>query len=147
MIECVIKKIIPEAQYGGTTYTQTAICQLQNGQEITVFDTTVPILNSEITGSPAMIELLGLVTEYELGEQTAGIKELNEGEYEYSGEIIETATVGESCTETVCIDIGIGTIHIERDALEHSIGDFDSIIGNSISVRTYRTDIVAYHEK
>lgn len=136
--------IILEAQYQGTIYTQTILCELPNGQKISVFDSATPIITNDMVGKQFNLELITNVTDFVLGPvETKGLTCLGGDSLEYRGDIIDMGSVGDAPYETFCIDIGIGTIHLRRGDLDNR--EHEQYIGESITLHTFRTDVVNFH--
>lgn len=144
MIKCKIIDIIPEAQYQGTIYTQTILCELVNGKKISVFDSAAPIITNDMIGKQFNLELLTNVSDFVLGPvDTKGVTCLGGDNLEYRGDIIEMDFVGDAAYETFRIDIGIGTIHFLKGDLDNN--EHDQYIGKSITLQTYRTDVLDFY--
>lgn len=148
MIELTVVDIVPEARHSDTVYTQTVACRLKDGQEISVFDSTPPVVSEEIVGSTIRAILLGRSNRTTvIDAEKSGFEEIPEGDHRYWGEVLDIATVGSAEIEAVEVNVGKGTIFIEPDPeLEELLQTGTVSPGSWLSIETYRTDIVDFEE-
>lgn len=145
MIECRIVDVIPEAQHGGTVYTQTVVCELPDGRRLLVFDSTPTILSETLVDEDVTVDVLGRPSEAQVVPTTDERIEITENEHIYTGRISEVEAVGRAEIEAIEIDVGVGTIHVEsNDQLLESIEESELVPGTYISCTCFRTDVVGY---
>ncbi len=119
MIECKIIEIEPEAQYGETVYTQTVVVKLNNGDELNVFDGTVPVLSSDQIGDQVQLKVVARANSISQSDQKPLVKGGSKSTQQYVGDIIEFIkqpswsdlddTIG------ICAKIPSGTIYVDME--------------------------------
>ncbi|WP_255192074.1 hypothetical protein [Natronobeatus ordinarius] len=143
---CEIVAVNPDAQYSGTTYTQTVCCQVENGTEISVFDSTPPIVDDAMRGNRIDAMLLARARDITISSEVS--RTINPGngtDCVYVGEVVGVASVGTSQIQALEVNVDIGTVYVEPDAdFVDTVGAVESTIGELVTVDAYRTDIVDF---
>jgi len=146
MIDLTVTEIVPEAEYSGTTYTQTVLCRLPDGNTLSVFDTTPLVVSQDAVQQEIRATLLGRSYQGTVTEaEPRHIEPLGDDEYRYEGEVRGVCTVGKAEITAICLDVGIGSVHIQPDPdIEELLEAGEIRPGTDLSVDTYMTDIVDY---